>query len=217
MNKEKALGIIWRFCNYQSNITPVEVAIVLGTNDLRHLEKSIELYNQKVVSYFILSGNVGKNTENNATPEWKRMSEIMINNNVPESNLLYEKQATNTGENISFSFKIAKDIGLSTDKVILISKPFMTKRAYAAAKKLFPATEFLPISQDIKLKNYLENPSDTKDEAINAMVGDAERIIKYPEMGYQIEMPYSDEVLEAICVLRKAGYNKYALDYVFCA
>ena len=49
------------------------------------------------------------------------------------------------------------------------------------------------------------------EDLINEMVGDVQRIIEYPKLGYQIEQVIPDAVMEAYLTLISLGYNKHLI------
>ncbi|MFI1588588.1 YdcF family protein [Streptomyces halstedii] len=63
-----------------------------------------------------------------------------------------EPRARNTGENIRFSRSLLVEAGLEVSTVLLITKPYEERRAYATARKLWPEVEFLSTSSTMMLE-----------------------------------------------------------------
>lgn len=217
MNTKEATQILWNYNNIKNNtIKPMDFGIILGTNDISHALSVKNLFRDKLLITVIASGNSGKDTIDDRLTESVRIRNFLVKNGIDDNLILLESKATNTGENLQFSFELANSKNINTENVVLISKPYMKRRAYATAKKLFPNTNFYIHSQTQSLSEYANVEGIDYFRFVSALVGDTERIIKYPELGFQITQDYSSEIVQAICVLRNAGYTKYALNYDFC-
>ena len=62
---------------------------------------------------------------------------------------------------------------------MLISKPYMQRRAYATIRKAWPEAEPVCASEDISFDEYLKSIGDDK-FVIDMLVGDLQRVIEYP-------------------------------------
>jgi len=70
----------------------------------------------------------------------------------------------------------------------------------------------LVTSPQVGLEEYLAGYSNgalDRDEIINVMVGDLQRIKTYPELGFQIPQDIPKEVWDAYLKLLDMGYTKY--------
>lgn len=59
---------------------------------------------------------------------------------VPDSAVLLEPRATNTGENIEFAKAVLTEAGVTVSSVLLVSKPYEERRSYAMMRKLWPSS-----------------------------------------------------------------------------
>ena len=75
---------------------------------------------------------------------------------VPSSAVLVEPRARNTGENIRFSREVLEEAGVQVASVLLISKPYEERRAYATARKLWPEVEIVSASTPMALDEYVD-------------------------------------------------------------
>ena len=55
---------------------------------------------------------------------------------VPQSAIIIEPEAANTGQNITFSRRVLADAGITPNLVMLISKPYMQRRLRDGAEAL---------------------------------------------------------------------------------
>lgn len=106
--------------------------------------------------------------------------------------------------------KLLDESKSKSDSIIIVHKPYMERRTYATAKKLFPDKEFIITSPAITFEEY---PNDQIDQElmINIMVGDLQRIMEYPAKGFQIPMEVPRDVKTAYEFLVKAGYDKHLI------
>ena len=83
----------------------------------------------------------------------------------------------------------------------------MERRTFATFRKLWPETEILVTSPRLTWEEYSKDEA-KKQEDIDIMVGDLQRIIVYPRQGYQIYQEVPADVMEAYQKLVEMGYTK---------
>ncbi|MEK6845571.1 MAG: YdcF family protein, partial [Nanoarchaeota archaeon] len=84
------------------------------------------------------------------------------------------------------------------------------RRTYATIKSYWPDKTVIVTSPPIDFEDY-PNKDVSKDDVINIMVGDLQRIKIYPEKGFQIFQEIPKEVWEAYEKLVRLGYTKHLL------
>src|SRR5690606_14470686 len=104
---------------------------------------------------------------------------------VPDEAIIVEPRARNTGENIAFSRALLNDRGIHPDSVMLISKPYMERRAYTTCRKQWPEPEVVCASESLSLREYAQAIGDDH-FVIDMLVGDLQRVIDYPKRGFAI-------------------------------
>ncbi len=191
-------------------VSKSEVILVLGSHDLRVAERGAELYHQGLAPLLIFSGGFGRLTEHFVKPEAEMFAGIAIKAGVPESAILIENRSTNTGQNIEFSYELLKQKELDPNSFILVTKPYMERRALATFKKRLPGKQVTPTSPQINFEHYPTGDL-SKEQVINIMLGDLERIKVYPEKGFQIPMDIPPEVWSAFEELVKMGFTEHLL------
>ncbi len=181
---------------------------VLGSHDTRVADYAIDLYFQELAPYILFSGGLGRLTEGNfAKSEAELFADIAIAKGVPKEKIIIENKSTNTGQNVEFSKELLREKGFDFNTFILVQKPYMERRTFATFKKVCPDKEFIVTSPQISYENY-PNEKIPKDDVINIMVGDLQRIKVYPEKGFQIYQEIPQEVWEAYEKLVELGYDK---------
>ncbi|MBW5253924.1 YdcF family protein [Streptomyces sp. P01-B04] len=129
---------------------------------------------------------------------------------VPSSAVLVEPRARNTGENIRFSKALLEEAGVEASSVLLISKPYEERRAYATARRAWPGVEVISASTPMTLNEYVDSIQDAR-LVIDMLVGALQRLLIYPEQGFMIEQSVPADVLEAYQRLRREGFTSRLL------
>lgn len=173
-----------------------EAILTLCSFDMRVAHRAVDLFNRGKRQYLIFSGGHGKRTANLFTkPEAEVFADVALERGVPREQILLEKESTNTGENVRFTYNLLKSLGLSPRRLILVHSPFMERRTYATFKEQWPdpGAQFSVTSPQLSFDEY---PCETvsKDLLVTVMVETLLRIKNYPERGFQITQDIPDEV-----------------------
>jgi uncharacterized SAM-binding protein YcdF (DUF218 family) len=202
---------IWDYHHLNQKLEKADGILVLGSHDLRVAERGAELFLNGYAPLIIFSGGLGNLTKNIwLKPEADIFADVALKMGVLKDKILIENQSTNTGENILFTKKMLAEKNINPNRLIIVQKPYMERRAYATFKKLWPKKECIVTSPQISFDNY-PNKEISEDDVINIMVGDLQRIKIYPEKGFQIAQEISDDVWQAYEALVAEGYIKHVI------
>jgi uncharacterized SAM-binding protein YcdF (DUF218 family) len=183
-----------------------DAIIVLCSYDPRVADYAAELYREKLAPLLVFSGKEGANTEGRfSATEAEVFGDIARCCGVPSEAILLEKEARNTGENVRFSRTLLADRGIHVQKAIAVQKPFMGLRVRATFQRVWPEVEVLVTSPPQELEE-LAPPGMELSEIISIMVGDFERVLEYPKLGFQTDQPVSDEGRAAFEYLKRREY-----------
>ena len=189
--------------------------LVLCSYDLVVAERGAELFLEGWAPLLIFSGGLGTITSRFWTePEADRFAEIALRMGVPRENIIIENKSTNTGENITFTKRLLAERQITPQKLILVQKPYMERRAYATCKQLWPEVEITVTSPRKSFDEYLDQHSSrelSKEDIVGIMVGDLQRIRLYPAKGFQIHQDLPPEIWAAYEELVSAGYDKHLI------
>ena len=94
---------------------------------------------------------------------------------------------------------------------ILVQKPYMERRAYATFKKRWPEKEVIVTSPQLTFEEYPYSLK-PKDDVINILVGDLQRIRVYADKGFQIPQEIPANVWSACEELVKLGFSKHLIN-----
>ncbi|MFN7929568.1 MAG: YdcF family protein [Blastocatellia bacterium] len=203
--------LIWDYHHLHHTLAPSDLILALGSNDIRVAEYAADLYLQGFAPRLLFSGNVGALTKDQFTkPEAEVFADIARQKGVPDDVILIEPESTNTGENIAFSQRVLAAHRLAPNRIILVQKPYMERRAFATFRRRWPEQEVLVTSPPIAFADYF-NDLLPRDRVINIMVGDLQRIRVYPELGFQIAQEIPDEVWQAYETLVALGYDQHLI------
>lgn len=190
---------------------PCSVAIGLGSHDLGVADTAAELYQRGMVPLIVFTGATSPTTrERMPRGEAVHYRERALELGVPSSAVLVEPRARNTGDNIRFSRELLKEADVDVSSVLLISKPYEERRAYATARKLWPEVEIISASSPMTLNEYVDSIGDAR-MVIDMLVGALQRLLVYPERGYLISQPVPADVIEAYERLCQAGFTSRLL------
>ncbi|WP_169981686.1 YdcF family protein [Microbispora sp. H10836] len=203
--------LIWDYHQMHHTLRPCDVAIGLGSHDLGVAAFSAELYHQGLFPRLVFTGGNSPTTlARFPRGEAVHFREHALSLGVPDEAILLEPNATNTGENITFSRKVLATAGLHPQSVLLISKPYMERRSFATARKLWPETEIVCASEPLALDDYVKAIGDDK-LVIDMLVGDLQRVIEYPKLGFAIPQEIPEVVHAAYEALIRAGFDSRLL------
>ncbi|MFI7126066.1 YdcF family protein [Nonomuraea sp. NPDC050153] len=198
---------LWDYHDMHHVVRPADVGIGLGSHDLGVATFTADLYHQKMFPLIVFTGaNAPTTISRFPRGEAVHYKDHAMELGVPGDAILVEPQATNTGENFTYTRDLLEKQGIAVTSAVLISRPYQQRRAYATCKKLWPEIDVTCASLPLSLDNYVVSIGDT-DRVINMLVGDTQRITEYAKKGFAIEQPYPDEVDAAFQRLIDAGYT----------
>lgn len=204
---------LWDYNRLDDDVRPVSVGIGLGSHDLSVATYTADLYHKGIFPLIVFTGANAPTTKARfPRGEAVHYREHAIGRGVPDSAILVEPKATNTGDNIDFTRNLLQENGLLDDirSVMLISRPYQQRRSWAICRKRWPGVDVLCSSAPVPLDDYIQTIGDA-DRVINMLVGDTQRLWVYPAKGWAAEVPVPQEVRQAYARLVDAGYTSRLL------
>jgi len=199
--------VLWDYMQMGHEMQPSDVILVLGSNDLRVAEQGADLFLRGLAPRIVFSGNVGRLTEGVfKKSEAECFAEVALARGVPAEAILIEPRSTNTGDNIAFSRELLASHGIDPQRLIVVQKPYMERRAYATFMNFWPGKDISISSPPIAFADY-HTPELPLKLIINILVGDVQRIRVYPAKGFQIPQDIPDDVWSAWEELVSRGYT----------
>ena len=209
----ESLQVIWDYMVVEGELPSHADAIVVGGSGALtdSALRAAELYRAGVTQTIVVSGFANPEFEADVT-EATLLANVLMEQGVPLEAILLDHDATNTGDNIINSARILSQAGIDAKDIILIHKPFMTRRFLATAQAQWPAPQpnLYVTSQPTTLKEY--NALITSlygiesERMIYLMLGDYERMKSYPAKGFSTRQPESLEADAAYEELVNRGF-----------
>lgn len=211
-NLMKAAEVLWDYHAVEkSPARSVDIILALGSHDARVAGTAAELWLCNASPWLFVTGGSGKVTGGIwAKPEAEVFADISADKGVPRSAIVVEKEAKNTGDNIVFSRQAAVDRGIAVKSAVLVTKPYMRRRALATAQKQWEEVEWFVTSPAIGLWEYA-TPDTPLDRMINLMVGDLQRLDVYAKQGFQVPQQIPNGVWSAWKELVDAGFDEFVI------
>lgn len=199
--------LIWDYHQMHHELLPCDAAIGLGSHDLGVPVVCAELYRAGLFPMLVFSGGSNPHApERFPRGEAVRFRDDVLELGVPAEAVLVEPNASNTGQNITLSRDVLAAAGIAVQRIMLIAMPYMERRAFATARKVWPEVEVICASTPVDFDDYLKTIGDDQ-HVVHQLVGDLQRVIEYPRLGFAIEQDVPDDVLDAYQSLIRDGFT----------
>jgi uncharacterized SAM-binding protein YcdF (DUF218 family) len=189
---------------------PADAILTLGSFDPKAAVHAARLWRAGLAPVVIMSGGIahqgGLLETGWGRSEARVFAEVAMGEGVPAAAILLEEQAQNTGDNFTFGRAVARGAGLEPRTLLVVAKPYMTRRGFATGRKVWPEADLLMQCEDIAMADYFAREPDPE-RALLALVGDLHRIMVYPELGFSIAQDVPPAVHQALQALVDAGYG----------
>lgn len=198
---------LWAYHDMGHQPRRCDVGIGLGSHDLGVAIHTAQLYQQGLFVRIVFTGaNAPTTIERFPRGEAVHYREHAIELGVPADAILIETEATNTSQNLTNTRDVLADAGIHPASIMLISRPYQQRRAYATCRKVWPEVEVICSSRPLPLDKYIGSIGDV-DRVINMLVGDTQRITEYARLGFAIEQEVPVPVHAAYQRLVDAGFT----------
>lgn len=211
MTVDEASEVIWNYHLMNQPLEQCELIWALGSLDLRVADRVAELWHEGMAPLIVMSGGLGNFTSGLfEKPEADLFAERAIELGVPEGVILIENRSTNTGENVAFTRELLQRHELSVSRVIAVQKPNMERRTFATIRKQWPEVQVRVTSPKLSLEGYC-NDVVPRGMLNHIMVGDLQRIMEYPELGFMIKQEVPPEVRRSFELLVEQGFDGHLI------
>lgn len=208
----RAAETLWSYHRLDNPLSPCQAAIGLGSHDLGVASFAARLYHDGFFPVLVFSG-ASNPTMRERFPrgEAVHFRERAIELGVPQDAILIDPDATNTGQNIDNSRSVLHQAGIDPHSLMLISMPYMERRAYATCRMRWPEVNPVCASEPVGYDAYVKTIGNEA-LVIEQLVGDTDRVIKYPALGFAIPQPTPAHVHTALAHLTSHGYSSKLLN-----
>lgn len=210
--------IIWDYHHMNQSLEKADVLFVLGGHDLRVPEYAAKLYTEGYAPFVLVSGGMAHNDDLLKTgwdkTEADMFKEVLVRDGVPSDKIILESEAKNTGDNFALGRKVFDEACVTFQSVVVVTKPYMERRAFATGAKQWSDKHMIVTSPPIGFEDYFShyvNEETSPETVLNIMMGDLQRIEVYGRNGFQIPQEIPEVVREAFRKLKLRGYTKHLL------
>lgn len=198
---------LWAYHDLRQQPRRCDVGIALGSRDLDVPIHTAEMFRQGMFPRIVFTGGNSPFTiERFPRGEAVHYRDHAISLGVPADVISVETEATNTSQNIINSRQVLLDAGIRPTSVMLISRPYHLRRAYATCRKVWPDVGVVCSARPLPLDEYIASIGDV-DRVINLLVGYTQRITEYAHRGFAIEQDVPGDVHAAYERLVDEGFT----------
>ena len=206
--EKKNCKILWDYLCVNHSLKVSDIILVCGGHDAGVAKEAARLYKEGYSSRIIVSGGITREIfgRSERALEADILGDIIIAEGVAKSDIFFEREAKNTGENLEYSENILSRAGFEFKSVILVQKPYAQRRTLCLALKKWPNRDILITSERKGLDEYFNSDIPEK-KIVSMMVGEVQRLIYSPQFGWINSIVIPQEVIcayEELCVL---GYT----------
>ncbi|KIQ63914.1 hypothetical protein TR51_22535 [Kitasatospora griseola] len=198
--------VVWDYQLMHHTPKRCSVGIGLGSHDLGVATHSARLYHDGLFPVVVFTGATSPTTAARfPRGEAVHYREHAMALGVPESAILVEPNAANTGQNVVFSREVLAAARLSVTSVLVVCKPYEERRSFATFRQLWPDVEVVCASEPVEFSDYVAGIGNAK-LVIDMLTGAMQRVMLYPAKGFTIPQEVPAEVRAAFERLCAAGF-----------
>lgn len=163
-------------------IPQCDAIFIFGTTNGDVARHAAFLYHQKKAPRVVISGKYGITRSEGPSgfeTEAEYLAFIAEGEGVPKKDLVLEKKATNTYENVIFGMEICKKMGFTPKTLILVATPYLLRRARACFAKNYPDIKFYGSAMPVTDEFFTPY-------RIKRIKGELPRLTKYAEEGHLV-------------------------------
>jgi uncharacterized SAM-binding protein YcdF (DUF218 family) len=206
--------VLWDYHRLGMPYDSADIILGLGSFDAAVAEHAADLFLAGRAKWLMFTGGL-VNRQDLLKPPWPApeaqiFQQIALTRGVPAGAILTESRSENTGDNFRFSLALLRERALPIETMIIVTKPYVERRARATAMKELGSIRFAVTSAPCSFEEYCFQRFDPA-RIINLMVGDLQRIAVYPAFGFQASEAIPDNVSRAHDRLIAAGYTRHLL------
>ena len=200
-------GILWDYLTSIRKEIHCSAVVVCCSYDLRVMDYAVDLLERGRTDTVVISGDRGHWTGK----LWDEPESAVFHEHARDRldgyRVLLEQRATNFSENIRYSIDLLRPVG----PVLFITKPNSLYRVHLTVPMVDPEIRYSVSCPGIEFPDGVSTVVGLIG-IINEMVGDVDRILTYPKLGYQVPHTLPDEVIRSWEFLVERGFVDHMLD-----
>ncbi len=207
---------VFRYLAVRStDLKRVDLILGFGHFDPKIPARCCNLYRQGYASRLLFTGGIGAGTADLKQPEALYFRKEVKRHcpSIPEDAILVEAESTHTGENVLYSLRRMRDLGLergsgfSLDRVILVANAYRQRRVWLTWQRHAP--EIVAFNAPPQTTFEMERAlfAEKGQDLIGLLVGEVDRIQRYGGLRYIVRVEVPGGVSAACDELRDLGYG----------
>ncbi len=198
---------LWSYLSSFDQQLKSDAIVICCSYDLRVCDHACNLIKSGFSDKLLISGKTGNWTRHIwSSPEAMIFQQRALSNGIDESCIQLETEATNFGENITFSKRLLPNV----NTVTFVSKPNALLRVKLTAEAQWPGVTAYVTCPPLSFPQQVSDIVGVLG-VINEMVGDIERIQKYPAFGYQASHELPENIIRAWHYLIDQGFTEHLM------
>ncbi len=199
--------VLWRYLTACPDRHQDGLLVICGSYDLRVCDYACDLFKRGRFDQLLITGRTGNWTDRLwSETEAQIFAERARARGIFDGSLILETEATNFAENI----RNARRLVPSADKVTFVTKLNSIRRVIATAPIQWPDADVRVDGPLIAFPDEVSNIVGLFG-LITEMVGDIDRLIKYPDLGFQVPSDVPDDVRVSYLYLAKHGFGGHMI------
>jgi uncharacterized SAM-binding protein YcdF (DUF218 family) len=199
--------VLWDYLKLGSPLGQREAIVVFGGHDLRVADWAAQLWLEGWAPWLVLSGGLGYYTSKIwKEPEAHKFRRIALEKGVDSSAILVEDRSRNSGENVTRTREMLQSNEVALQNALCVQKPYLERRVLLTLRKQWVDCDFLMTSPPIAYANYPHPDIIDFDKLLHELVGQVDRLEKYPSLGFTERTEVPEEVLLAKTRLVELGF-----------
>jgi uncharacterized SAM-binding protein YcdF (DUF218 family) len=174
-----------------------------------------ELYRRGQAPLIVFSGGMGAGTADLGRAEARAfLDEVRAIGGVPEDDMLFEDQSTNTGENVEATTRLLEEVGRplgSEDGIrtaLIVANAYRQRRVDLTCRLHHPGVSWVNAPPVTSFDEEAEMYASKGQDLVPLLVGEIRRLIDYPALGFCLPSDVPPEVLAACEQLEARGGSR---------
>lgn len=196
--KQRLIDEIWKYLVPRTDIEAlisedIDVIFVFGGIGDEIPIHAAKLYSRNISKIVLITGKSGALTKTHyKKDEHEEFYDLLINNGVDSKSIIVEPLATNAGENVTFGIRSLLEEGIRTEKLVLVCRSFMMRRALLTFEKQFPNIICFPSPPEVEMTGLIMKNSTLEIRLIEEI----KRLIDYFDQGFIANPNIPDYIIE---------------------
>jgi len=205
--------MLWDYLRLGVPVRPADCLLIFGGHDIGVARRAAELYADRLVPFIIVSGGSRAVPDGSEFPtEADAIADVLLRRDVPKDAIALERLASNTSENFWLSAELLRDLAMTPQTFLIVTKPYAERRTVATARRRWPGKQVAVTSEQVSFDDYCAG-SIPVGRILSMLAGEALRLESYAATGLidLSEQPVPADILSAAHALQEAGFSSRSL------